>query len=415
MPTPSSDFHSPTTSLRGVVNVDTTAPVSAGNHTAAGGEKTPFIVIALATAVTALVLLVLAACTRRTLRCKRNGIKEERSNAAARPESVDAMTLADVVLESAVQLAQQSSIPGVSDAATLISGVVRLILDHQDGVEESKQRLRWCNSVVTILKRAEEVVSQVGLLSGRPLFPWSAHARLNSMNRVLRGYSPSQLTRFVRVVRPQTGWSRILYLPMLGAKRRPPCCSVEIESVIQYLRGGTLGHEVVWSMRLTQPRVLFLLTKHTLLTSSDISVVIWQGGEETNEAGRVLLDEVKHAVDTLLQVIQTYSSKNKIAQVLTSSMFKKRQEEAEHVINAAISRLQVIVGKKCPLDTSEASHCGNLIPTFFCVCSCGGKHPLKAHVGKKRHVSGVCFFGRKSRSMWPFICCKILTHHYMCI
>lgn len=77
-----------------------------------------------------------------------------------------------------------------------------------------------------------------------------------------------------------------------------------------------------------------------------ISVVAWQGGEETNEAGRVLLDEVKYAVDTLLQVIQTYNSKNKVTQVLTSSMFKTRQEEAEHVINAAISRLQVIVGEE---------------------------------------------------------------------
>lgn len=42
-----------------------------------------------------------------------------------------------------------------------------------------------------------------------------------------------------------------------------------------------------------------------------------------------------------MELIKTYQSKNQLAQVMTSSLFQRRQEEAEAVIDSAISRLQV--------------------------------------------------------------------------
>lgn len=55
----------------------------------------------------------------------------------------------------------------------------------------------------------------------------------------------------------------------------------------------------------------------------------------------MLLKDVRDAVGDLVEIIQTYKAKNKMSQVLTSTLFKRRQEEAEAVINDAIGRLQV--------------------------------------------------------------------------
>lgn len=66
-----------------------------------------------------------------------------------------------------------------------------------------------------------------------------------------------------------------------------------------------------------------------------------QGDRAYAEAERVLLDDVREAIEDLVEVIQTYKAKNKFSKVLMSTLFKRRQEEAEAVIAMAISRLQV--------------------------------------------------------------------------
>ena len=59
------------------------------------------------------------------------------------------------------------------------------------------------------------------------------------------------------------------------------------------------------------------------------------------EAEAFLLEEVRISVDDLLQIMQAYRSKNKIKRILISTLFKRRQEEAEMAIDRAMSRLQV--------------------------------------------------------------------------
>lgn len=59
------------------------------------------------------------------------------------------------------------------------------------------------------------------------------------------------------------------------------------------------------------------------------------------DAESVLLDDVRESIEDLVQIIQTYKAKNKFSKVMMSTLFRKRQEEAEAVINMAISRLQV--------------------------------------------------------------------------
>lgn len=55
----------------------------------------------------------------------------------------------------------------------------------------------------------------------------------------------------------------------------------------------------------------------------------------------MLLEDVRLAIDDLVQIIQTYKAKNKFAKVVMSTLFKKRQGEAEALVNMAMTRLQV--------------------------------------------------------------------------
>lgn len=54
-----------------------------------------------------------------------------------------------------------------------------------------------------------------------------------------------------------------------------------------------------------------------------------------------LIADVRDAVGNLVEVIQTYHNSKKISQVMTSTLFKRRQGEAETVIKEALFHLQV--------------------------------------------------------------------------
>ena len=50
---------------------------------------------------------------------------------------------------------------------------------------------------------------------------------------------------------------------------------------------------------------------------------------------------MRDAVGYLVEIIRTYKSKGRISQVMMSTLFKRRQEEAEAVIEVALGRLHV--------------------------------------------------------------------------
>ena len=65
-------------------------------------------------------------------------------------------------------------------------------------------------------------------------------------------------------------------------------------------------------------------------------------GEKPNDAeNQVLIEDVRDAVGDLVEIFKTYKSKGRPSQVVMSTLFKRRQEETEAVIEAAISRLHV--------------------------------------------------------------------------
>ncbi|CAN0213505.1 unnamed protein product [Ascophyllum nodosum] len=128
------------------------------------------------------------------------------------------------VMEAASTVASSSSIPGVSEAARLVSVLVQLVVDKEDVDTAGEKRVRWCRSIVALLERASELIE----------------------------------------------------------------------------KRGEIGQK-----------------------------------EE-----RYLLEDVRDSVSDLVAIMQTYNAKGKISRLFMSTLFRRRQDEAEAVINHAISRLQ---------------------------------------------------------------------------
>ena len=67
----------------------------------------------------------------------------------------------------------------------------------------------------------------------------------------------------------------------------------------------------------------------------------FQGGDTMGEAARVLLEDVHDAIFDLVELIKTFQSKNKLSKLFLSTLFKRRQDELDAVVDRAIMRLQV--------------------------------------------------------------------------
>lgn len=53
------------------------------------------------------------------------------------------------------------------------------------------------------------------------------------------------------------------------------------------------------------------------------------------------MEDVQAAIEDLVELIRTHQAKNKIEKVITSTLFKHRQQEAEAVVKEAMNSLQV--------------------------------------------------------------------------
>lgn len=71
------------------------------------------------------------------------------------------------------------------------------------------------------------------------------------------------------------------------------------------------------------------------------SFLVIQGGDTVGEVARDLIEEVHAAVFDLMELIRAFQSKNKLSKVFMSTLFKRRQEELDAVVDRAVMRLQV--------------------------------------------------------------------------
>lgn len=67
-----------------------------------------------------------------------------------------------------------------------------------------------------------------------------------------------------------------------------------------------------------------------------------QGADTIGEAARVLIEDVHDAIFDLVELVKTYQSKNKLFKLFLSTLFKRRQDELDAVVDRAIIRFQVL-------------------------------------------------------------------------
>lgn len=65
------------------------------------------------------------------------------------------------MMEVATQLAQNCPIPGISEAASLVSFLVKLVSDSRDNSRGVEERLKRCRSIITLLESAAKVFAKV--------------------------------------------------------------------------------------------------------------------------------------------------------------------------------------------------------------------------------------------------------------
>lgn len=79
----------------------------------------------------------------------------------APPVKASSIGVVKAVTDAATDLARECSIPGISEAAALVSILVQLVSDHRGSTRMVESNLRWCLTVVVMLKRAAKVLRQV--------------------------------------------------------------------------------------------------------------------------------------------------------------------------------------------------------------------------------------------------------------
>ena len=81
--------------------------------------------------------------------------------AVGSPASSGDKDVAKAVVEAACNLALQSHVPGVCEAAKLVSILVNLVLDDEGSIAEIESGVKRCRLLITILKRAAMVLGKV--------------------------------------------------------------------------------------------------------------------------------------------------------------------------------------------------------------------------------------------------------------
>ena len=90
------------------------------------------------------------------------------SMAGGRKTSDGGVSYGQAVLAAAQELAQHCQIPGVSEAATVVSILARLVSDSRDYAGRGDAGIKRCRSIVMMLERAAQVLGKVsGMVCGR--------------------------------------------------------------------------------------------------------------------------------------------------------------------------------------------------------------------------------------------------------
>lgn len=227
------------------------------------------------------------------------------SSMSGRRGSRGGIDVGEAVMEAAQNLALHCQIPGVSEAAAVVSTLVTLVSDSRDLKSAVDSNLRKCRSIVRVLERASKVAGKVGVrgprISRRFVSP-ARHGRHHEY--VVEGHDGMSENAKIAVVAHEVERVQAEFASSRGLRR------------VQTIFTG--------AHRSFRPYIVGV-----------------QGGETTTAEQRDLIEEVHYAVEDLVELIMTYQSKNKLSKVLMSTSFKRRQDDLEAAIDRALGRLQV--------------------------------------------------------------------------
>lgn len=87
---------------------------------------------------------------------------------SGRVASSGGIGIAEAMIEAAAELAGSCPVPGVSEAATLVSLLTKLVSDSRDNSASNNTSLRSCQSIMVMLNSAAEVLGQVYVFFLKP-------------------------------------------------------------------------------------------------------------------------------------------------------------------------------------------------------------------------------------------------------
>ncbi|CAM9565340.1 unnamed protein product [Ectocarpus sp. 6 AP-2014] len=140
--------------------------------------------------------------------------------------------IASAMLEAATELAQNCSIPFVSEAATLISQIIKLVSDRQDNTRGVEKKLARCRSIISLLENAAKVVGKGDSFNGEV----EGHAFVDVQDAI------ADLVDLIKTYRSKNRVSKVLTSSVF--KRREEEANVAVDRAILRSNFGLLTHHV---------------------------------------------------------------------------------------------------------------------------------------------------------------------------
>ncbi|CAM9591668.1 unnamed protein product, partial [Laminaria digitata] len=88
-------------------------------------------------------------------------------SSSGRRATSSSLRIAHAVGDAAQELARSCHVPGVSEAAAVVSVLVNLVTDNGDAKNVTYASLRRCRSIILMLERAAKVLGKGGDTTGK--------------------------------------------------------------------------------------------------------------------------------------------------------------------------------------------------------------------------------------------------------
>lgn len=77
--------------------------------------------------------------------------------------AADCLGLPKALADAAKRLAEDSGVPGVSAAASLVQMLVNMAMDHKANPALMEKSIKWCRCVLAMLQRAEDTLRKASV------------------------------------------------------------------------------------------------------------------------------------------------------------------------------------------------------------------------------------------------------------